>query len=44
MKIDPAQIAAGFGISVGAAHAYAHTVIDLLAHRRRPATGSAEPR
>ncbi|ATW52331.1 transposase family protein [Streptomyces peucetius] len=28
-----AQIAAGFGISVGAAHAYTHTVVDLLAVR-----------
>lgn len=27
------QIAAGFRISVGTAHAYVHTVIDLLAHR-----------
>ncbi|MFF3937493.1 transposase family protein [Streptomyces phaeofaciens] len=28
-----AQIAAGFGISVGTAHAYTHTVVDLLAMR-----------
>ncbi|MFF3420071.1 transposase family protein [Streptomyces sp. NPDC002698] len=28
-----AQIAAGFGISVGTAHAYTHTVVDLLAAR-----------
>ncbi|MCX4586914.1 transposase [Streptomyces sp. NBC_01481] len=28
-----AQIAAGFGISVGTAHAYTHTVVDLLAVR-----------
>ncbi|MFG2305296.1 transposase family protein [Actinacidiphila glaucinigra] len=28
-----AQIAAGFRISVGTAHAYVHAVIDLLAHR-----------
>ena len=28
-----AQIAVGFGISVGTAHAYTHTVVDLLAVR-----------
>ncbi|WP_407696292.1 helix-turn-helix domain-containing protein [Streptomyces bikiniensis] len=28
-----ARIAAGFGISVGTAHAYTHTVVDLLAVR-----------
>ncbi len=28
-----AQLAAGFGISVGTAHAYVHQVTDLLAHR-----------
>ncbi|MBE1594046.1 hypothetical protein H4687_000175 [Streptomyces stelliscabiei] len=32
-----AQIAAGFGISVGTAHAYTASVIDLLADRARPA-------
>lgn len=31
-----AQIAAGFGISVGTAHAYIRTVIDLLAVLRMP--------
>ncbi len=37
-----AQLAAGFGISVGTAHAYVHAVTDLLARARR--RGGADAR
>jgi hypothetical protein len=39
-----AQIAAGFGISVGTAHAYTTAVIDLLADRAGPGSASRRAR